>query len=58
VVDFHSTPSAAFARWMGLNHVQFDAQLPQRLAAGGQAIVDKTSRAYGGAWRYFTWIGR
>lgn len=57
VVDFHSTPSAGFARWMAVNHVQFDAQLPQRLAIGGQAIVDKTSRAYGGAWRYFTWIG-
>jgi S-adenosylmethionine-diacylgycerolhomoserine-N-methlytransferase len=58
VVDFHSTPSAGFARWMAVNHVQFDAQLPQRLAVGGHAIVDQTSRAYGGAWRYFTWVGR
>jgi S-adenosylmethionine-diacylgycerolhomoserine-N-methlytransferase len=58
VVDFHSTPSAGFARWMALNHVQFDAQLPDRLAAGGQTIVDQSARAYGGAWRYFTWIGR
>ncbi len=57
VVDFHSTPSAGFARWMAVNHVQFDAQLPDRLAAGGQAIVDQSARAYGGAWRYFTWIG-
>ena len=57
VVDFHSTPSTGFARWMALNHVDFNPQLPQRLAAGGHAIAHASSRAYGGAWRYFSWIG-
>lgn len=57
VVDFHSTPSASFARWMALNHVSFDARLPELLAVGGQVIASDIRRAYGGAWRYFSWIG-
>lgn len=57
VVDFHSTPSAGFARWMALNHVSFDAQLPERLAQGTRVASQQTRLAYGGAWRYFTWIG-
>lgn len=57
VVDFHTTPIPGFARWMALNHVSFDAQLPQRLAAGGQVIASDSRRAYAGAWRYFSWIG-
>ncbi len=57
VVDFHSTPSSGFANWMALNHVRFDAQLPQRLAVGGELIAGDSRRAYGGAWRYFSWIG-
>lgn len=57
VVDFHTTPSAAFARWMAHNHVHFAADLPARLAAGGAAIACDSRRAYAGAWRYLSWIG-
>lgn len=57
VVDFHTTPSPGFARWMAVNHVSFDAQLPLRLAAGGEVIACNSRRAYGGVWRYFSWIG-
>ena len=57
VVDFHTTPSAAFARWMAHNHVHFAADLPARLAAGGAPIASDSRRAYAGAWRYLSWIG-
>lgn len=57
VVDFQSTPSAGFARWMARNHVSFDPQLPQRLALGGRVVACSSRRAYAGAWRYFSWIG-
>jgi hypothetical protein len=32
VVDFHDTPLPVFARWMGVNHVRMDGQLPPRYA--------------------------
>lgn len=57
VVDFHSTPIPAFARWMALNHVRFDPTLPQRLAADTAPLQFRTHRAYAGAWRWFSWVG-
>lgn len=57
VVDFLSTPSAGFARWMGHNHVRFDADLPSRLQAQAAPLQYASRNAFGGAWRYFSWIG-
>lgn len=57
VVDFHTTPSGAFARWMALNHVRFDANLPAQLQADLPPRSYQSRRAFGGAWRYFSWIG-
>lgn len=55
VVDFLSTPLPAFARWMARNHVRFDASLPARLGAAPVAYASQ--RAFGGAWRWFRWVG-
>jgi len=57
VVDFHCTPSAQFARWMKHNHVRFNADLPLRLQGDRAPIEFESLSAYGGAWRYFSWIG-
>lgn len=52
VVDFHDTPNPWFARWMGVNHVRMQGELPgyaRRL--GGVAHIRRFC-AYGGWWRY------
>jgi len=62
VVDFHSSPSGAFQNWMQRNHVRFDDGLPARLAVAPPGVAPEqasfaTHAAYGGCWRYFTWVG-
>jgi len=58
VVDFHDTPVAAFASWMGVNHVRMDGQLQPPLRAQFKPVADRVERAYGGVWRYLTFVGR
>ena len=59
VVDFQSTPSGLFARWMARNHVAFESTLPARLrAAAPEQLLLESHTAYGGVWRYFTSISR
>lgn len=58
VVDFLRTPIPAFARWMRLNHVRFEAELPSQLAAGLSSRMYQERAAYGGCWRYFLSIGQ
>ncbi len=55
VVDFLHTPLPAFARWMARNHVRLDPGLPARL--GAQPLEYASHAAWGGAWRWFRWIG-
>ena len=57
VVDFHDTPFAGFRRWMGVNHVRMDGHLLPSLNAQCLPVVQTLGNAYGGAWRYFLFIG-
>ncbi len=57
VVDFHSTRSQHFARWMAHNHVRFNTDLPMQLQATAAPMAFASRIAYAGAWRYFSWIG-
>jgi S-adenosylmethionine-diacylgycerolhomoserine-N-methlytransferase len=58
VVDFEATPISAFARWMAVNHVRFDADLPERVAGRLSPLVMESHAAYLGAWRWFLSICR
>ena len=58
VVDFHDTPFAGFRRWMGVNHVRMDGHLLPSLNARCLPVAQTLGTAYGGAWRYFMFIGQ
>lgn len=58
IVDFHGSPFAWFRRWMGMNHVRLDGHLLPSLALRFEPLLAETPRAYGGVWRYATFIGR
>ena len=58
VVDFHSSPSQRFKRWMGFNHVRLDSHLLPHLRdlfLSGEWTVRP---AWGGLWSYFLFIGK
>jgi S-adenosylmethionine-diacylgycerolhomoserine-N-methlytransferase len=57
VVDFHESDFAAFKRWMGLNHVRMDSHLLPLLRERFRPEVDEVRNAYGGLWRYFSFVG-
>lgn len=57
VVDFHDTPFNRFRRWMALNHVRMDAHLLPQLNARCTPVMQSVCSAYGGGWRYFSFIG-
>ena len=58
VVDFHDTRFLAFQRWMAINHVRMDGHLLPNLNAHCSPLLQTTSAAYGGLWRYFRFIGQ
>lgn len=58
VVDFHDTRLPIFARWMGVNHVRMNGQLRPLLQERFECRVDRLPAAYGGVWRYLTFVGR
>lgn len=58
VVDFCDTPVPAFARWMQVNHVRMQGQLRPVLREHFTPITERLELAYGGVWRYLTYIGR
>ena len=58
VVDFHDSPSRAFRRWMGANHVRMEGQVLAKLDATLVAETRTVRRAYLGLWRYFSFVGR
>jgi S-adenosylmethionine-diacylgycerolhomoserine-N-methlytransferase len=57
VVDFHESGLDGFKRWMGLNHVRMEGHLLPALNAGFRPVLSETRAAYGGVWRYLTFIG-
>ncbi|MDR3401035.1 MAG: class I SAM-dependent methyltransferase [Chthoniobacter sp.] len=58
VVDFHDTRLSFFARWMGVNHVRMDGQLRPLLTRRFLPRIDRLHSAYGGTWRYLTFVGQ
>lgn len=58
IVDFHDSPFAWFRRWMSVNHVRLDGHLLPRLASRFEPVLVESPRAYGGAWRFATFIGQ
>lgn len=57
VVDFDASPSAAFKRWMGVNHVRMDGHLPPALHQQFEPLVSTSRAVYGGLWSYFVFVG-
>lgn len=55
IVDFQSTPIAAWRRWMALNHVHLEDRLRPRLRALGTLLQEESHTAYAGVWRWFLW---
>jgi len=53
VVDFESTRTPGFARWMAVNHVRLQDRIRPRLSQLGETEHMRSERAYGGAWRWF-----
>jgi len=58
VVDFHDTRFACFRRWMAVNHVRMEGQLLPGLNRLCDPIIAGLHNAYGGGWRYFSFIGQ
>ncbi|EPR44377.1 Methyltransferase type 11 [Desulfovibrio sp. X2] len=57
VVDFHDTPARAFERWMGMNHVRMQGHLLSQAKARFEPLVERVVPAFGGLWRYLSFIG-
>ena len=57
VVDFHDTPNGAFRHWLEKNHVRFDGHLLPALEARFRTVYKRVDSAYGGLWRYMSFIG-
>jgi S-adenosylmethionine-diacylgycerolhomoserine-N-methlytransferase len=58
VVDFHDTRFTVFERWMGVNHVRMNGQLRPLLATRFETQNELVQSAYGGVWRYLSFIGK
>lgn len=58
LVDFHKSSAKWFQAWMGCNHVRMDGHLRHALRSHFLPIIDRARPAYGGLWRYITFIGK
>ncbi|MHC1788466.1 class I SAM-dependent methyltransferase [Solidesulfovibrio sp.] len=58
VADFRDTPLSWFRSWMGVNHVRLDGHLPPHLERRFAVLRQDTRPAYGGVWRWFSFLGR
>lgn len=58
VVDFHDSPWPLFKRWMAVNHVRMEGELPELFSRVGLIGEPKVARAYGGVWRYLCYVGQ
>ncbi len=57
LVDFHNSRVPAFRQWMGRNHVRMDGHLEPLLRNSFRPVIARTTGAYGGVWRFLTFIG-
>ena len=57
-VDFHKSSAKWFQSWMGYNHVRMDGHLRHALRSQFVPIIDRARPAYGGLWRYLTFVGK
>jgi len=58
VVDFHDARWRWFERWLANGHVRMNGQLRPKLLALFEPKTDILSTAYGGVWRYLTFVGK
>lgn len=59
VLDFHSSSSMWFKRWMRINHVKMEEQISHSLALLSYVPEQiRVTKAYGGLWTYLEYIGR
>jgi S-adenosylmethionine-diacylgycerolhomoserine-N-methlytransferase len=57
VVDFHTSHSEKFCKWMEMNHVVMQMQLVPILVDHFQVEHLEIPTAYNGLWKYFMFIG-
>jgi S-adenosylmethionine-diacylgycerolhomoserine-N-methlytransferase len=57
-VDFNTSPFNWFCRWMEMNHVDFNGHLLPLLKKYFTPSNIEISKAYGGLWSYFQFIGQ
>ncbi len=57
VVDFASTKSSFFRRWMAMNHVRMDGDLHRMLLERFDPQWRDRRSAYGGLWTYLLFVG-
>ncbi len=57
VVDFHRGGTAWFSGWMGMNHVRMEGELLPSLQQSFEPLFLSETKAYGGLWQYFYFIG-
>lgn len=58
VVDFHSSDSQSFCKWMEKNHVVMQMQLVPILVDNFEVEHLEIQTAYKGLWKYFMFIGK
>lgn len=52
IVDFHDSPLRLFRRWMAVNHVRLQGELPAYVRDLDGAAEIRRYSAFGGLWRY------
>jgi S-adenosylmethionine-diacylgycerolhomoserine-N-methlytransferase len=57
VLDFDSTPSSLFERWMNFNHVKIDGTLFRKLKSIFKTTSYETRIVYFGLWKYSIFVG-
>jgi S-adenosylmethionine-diacylgycerolhomoserine-N-methlytransferase len=58
VVDFHTTSSPGFARWMRKNHVVMEEHLLPELEQRFETILLEEKSVWFGLWKYVIYIGK
>ncbi|MEM1121942.1 MAG: methyltransferase domain-containing protein, partial [Bacteroidota bacterium] len=58
VVDFHNSPFQWFSNHMLKHHVRMDGHLLPFLQDNFEPLHQSIDRAYGGLWKYFSFVGK
>ena len=58
IVDFHSTQSNWFKKWMEFNHVEMEGLIDENLLSSLKSEGLSIQKAYSGLWKYFVYWGR